>query len=252
MSKRSPELFDLIEAYLSNQLDALAKADFEKKLLIDADFRDEVEKHQLLHKAMLDRDALEFRKKLINIENGAQDTTHKVKKRFNFNWKIAATILSIVGITMFFVFQNIGKDTTLFEQYFSVYPIEDTFRGDQNENLKAALQKYADGKYREAVLILEKLVVEMPDNYELKMYLGNAYLTSGKPNEALSEFKLLTTNTAYSEKAKWYMALCYLKNNEYKNTKLLLKEIIAYDGIYKKQARNLYEDLQTKLNTNDF
>ncbi|WP_350291579.1 tetratricopeptide repeat protein [uncultured Croceitalea sp.] len=243
MSKRSPEFFDLIEAYLDNKLNPNDKDDFERKMVVDAKFREEVEKHRLLHEVFTDTDSLEFRKKLIKIESGVQETLSKKEKYSFFNWKIAATVLIMVSLTSLFIFQNFEKDQTLFEKYFTLYPVEDVVRSSQESNVKKAMEEYSSGNYSSAVLEFEKLVTEMPNSYELKVYLGNSYLKNGDSDKALGEFRSLVNTSNYAEIAKWYMALSYLKTNENDKSISLLKEIIAYDGIYKEDAKNLHKDL---------
>jgi len=252
MSKRTPELFDLIEGYLGNRLNDTVKREFEERFKNEPDLREELEKHRQLHEAMLDQDAMHFRKKLITIENEELETENPNERQFNFNWKIAAAITVILGLSMFFIFQNTSSEKPLFETYFTAYPLEDTVRGNQKEELQLALQAYNQKDYKKAVTFLESLTKSMPEAHQLKMYLGSAYLKLGQPKKALSEFKSLTNNATYGEQAKWYMAMTYLKMQQNDKVIALLDEIIAFDGIYKGDAMNLYEKLKKQLNPDDF
>ncbi|MEX0275120.1 MAG: tetratricopeptide repeat protein [Flavobacteriaceae bacterium] len=252
MSKRNPELFDLIEGYLNDRLNDTAKREFEERLAADVDLREEVEKHRELHQAMLDEDAIRFRKKLIRIENEEPNIQYPKEKRFVFNWRIAAVIAMVLGLGLFFAYLNTTSEKSLFESHFSVYPLEDTVRGNQQEDLQSAFETYGQEDFETAASRLETVVDKMPDAHELRLYLGSAYLKIGQPQKALSEFESLTNSTSYAEQAKWYKALTYLKMKQNDKVIALLDDIIAFDGIYKNDAMNLYENLNKQLNPDDF
>ncbi len=252
MINRNSELFDLIEAYLENRLEDSALQEFKDRLKTDSDFSEEVEKHRMLHKAMTDDEALQFRKKLIRFENSESNTAMRKTGTFKIGWKVAAIIAVIVGLGIFYFYQNTSSTTPRFENYFKPYPLEDTVRGIQNENFKSALDAYDQGKYDTAIPLLKELIAKMPDADELRLYLGCSYLKMDLTQKALSEFNILTENATYGEQAKWYSAMSYLKLNQKDKTIALLEEIIAFNGIYKSDAIDLYENLRKELNPDDF
>lgn len=252
MSSRSPEIFDLIEAYLSNELSAKTKADFEKELIADSELREEVEKHRSMHETMSDIDVLNFRKKLLKAEKEYFEPSMESGKSMAMNWKVAAAILAIIGLSLFGWYQNINQEKSLFEKHFTVYPLEDAVRGGQDESMKVAFEAYSKQDYAKAIPILENLVAKMPDKHDLKMYLGSSYLKSGAVGQAIREFEKLTAIETYSEQAKWYLALCYLKANENDRVTTLLEDIIVFDGIYRNDAKNLYEEILMQSNPDDF
>ncbi len=252
MSKYTPELFDLIEAYLSDNLDPTSKLEFEESLKSDPDLQETLEKHRILHESMSNMDTIDFRKKLITIENELSDAKTRHLKRSWFNWQVAATVLVLIGLGVFFLNQNATQEQLLFDSYFTVYPLDDVVRGNEEAPITMAYEKYAKKDYAGAIPALEKLIVEKPRKHDLKMYLGNAYLKQGKAQKALGEFKQLTKVPAYGEQANWYMALCYLKIDDNDKAILLLKDLIAYDGIYKSKAKDLYDDLLKQKSPDDF
>ena len=134
----------------------------------------------------------------------------------------------------------------------AVYPLEDAVRGGQDESMKVAFEAYSKQDYAKAIPILENLVAKMPDKHDLKMYLGSSYLKSGAVGQAIREFEKLTAIETYSEQAKWYLALCYLKANENDRVTTLLEDIIVFDGIYRNDAKNLYEEILMQSNPDDF
>lgn len=251
MSKRSPELFDLIEDYLRNELDDVSQKKFKKRLETDTDFRKEFEKHKQLHQTLLDQDSIMFRKKLMRIENENSDSVNSKESRFTFNWKIAAMIFVLLGLGLFFLFQNKSSEKSLFEKYYTVYPVEDTFRGNQEKDLQLSLRAYGRGDYKEAEILLNGLIDKRPEADELKIYLGCTYLELTQPEKALSEFESLIDSVTYSEQANWYKALTYLKMNQSAKVISLLEDIIAFDGIYKNDAMNLYSNLKKEKDPDD-
>ncbi|PRX57203.1 tetratricopeptide repeat protein [Flagellimonas meridianipacifica] len=252
MSKYTPELFDLIEAYLSDSLDPTSKLEFEESLRRDPGLQEALEKHRTLHESMSNMDAVDFRKKLIKIEGELSDVKTKRLKGSWFNWQVAATVLVIISLGAFFLYQNATQEQLLFDTYFTVYPLDDVVRGNEEAHVKLAYENYAKEDYEGAIPALEKLIAETPGKHHLRMYLGNAYLKQGEVQKALGEFKQLTKVPAYEEQANWYMALCYLKIDDKDKTILLLKDLIAYDGIYKSKAKDLYDDLLKQKSPDDF
>lgn len=60
----------------------------------------------------------------------------------------------------------------------------------------------ASGKYSAAIKLAKKLLTKDERNTEIRYLLGKAYLSDGKPDLALIEFKKLSKNGLFSSKAK--------------------------------------------------
>lgn len=70
------------------------------------------------------------------------------------------------------------------------------------------------------------------------------YQQQGDVNEAMNQFRKLSTNYKYAERAKYQLALCYRTKGQNGKARRLLREIVKMEGPLKAQA-------QTELNNLD-
>ncbi|GGX22362.1 tetratricopeptide repeat protein [Aquimarina muelleri] len=242
--ERTPEIFDKIEAYLSNSLSQEDAIIFEQEMAINIELQEEVEKHRIMHTTLADQDTLAFKEKLIRISNKIkqEDTTNtRLTNRFTV-FKVAASIVILLGVgslfwhTMYTKNQTQGLD--LYSEYYKPYPTEDIIRGETNKKTKEIVKHYTSGSYDSVVHLLEKHP-RLKEHEALQIYLGNSYLNTNQEEKAVKEFKNITNKGKYYEIAQWYLSLTYLKLDKSEKAKTLLKEIIQYNGAYKDKAYRL-------------
>ncbi len=237
--ERTPELFEKIELYLTNALSSDEVTAFEKEIEEDQSLKLEVEKHRSLHQTLSDQDALDFKEKL-------KEISAKVKKEeasstfFSSFWKIAASIVVLLGLTTLFWYTGNDHEYTkdLYAQYYQPFPIEDVSRGEQPVELQTIMKSYAKADYTTVISALEKKQIIFK-NEELRLYLGNSYLNTNQEEKAIVQFESIQKSSQYFENGKWYLMLTYLKLGNIKKSKAILKEIIQYNGIYKANAIKL-------------
>ena len=249
MVKRTPELFEKIERYIKNTLPETQRESFEKEIDTNPALKSEIEKHREVHANFNTNDVLDFRKKLIEIENQLNTKKGGSKRGFKLFRPIAASLLLLIGVSIVLFLIN-KSQKGLFENYYEPYPVEDVTRGESSNFPNKIALKYSAGKYEEIILDLEQLVKESPKNNLHKPYLGNSYLNLNKEDKAIRVFSTINENI-YKEEALWYTALCYLKINDIENTKSALNNVVLYNGIYKKNALELLGELKIK-NPDDF
>ncbi len=244
MKNRTPELFDLIEAYLENNLSPQAKLDFEEQLAANEALKAEVEKHRMLKEVVADGESMAFREKLRSAE---QEYTKSIPKERSkpvwLSWKIAAGIAALIGLGLFFLFSTNTSKDALFEQYFRPYPAEDVVRGEKSNPVQEAISYYAKGDFTKAIPELKKIIATFPQSkMQERLYLGSAYLATDQLEKAIAVFRELANTPTLNEQAKWYLALGHLKLGELETAKALLQELVVYDGIYKTDAQQLLSD----------
>ena len=246
MKERNPEIFDLIESYLMDKLSSKDRQEFEQRMESDATLKAEVEKHFDLHKSISNADLIDFRKKVMLAEKNYNSSSKSISW-----WKIAASLVVLLGLGILFSILWDDKPAILFDDYYRPYPVEDVFRGEASNSLEQAVDLYTNEDYENAIPAFKKLKEKFPSNYQLTMYLGSCYLGINNPDKALNEFQQLTTIPAYQEHATWYLSLSYLSLGNKAKASSLLQKIVAYDGIYKSDAINLLEDLSKEKSTDD-
>ncbi len=247
--KRTQEIFEQIEAYLDGELAGDALYVFEEALKKDVTLQKEIQKHREIKLALEDKDALQFRKKLLKINEeikNEQNSTPK-KRTFSFSyWKAAATILVLIGMTTFLWFNN-NPEEDLFAAYYAPYPIGDIKRGvdtSGDDDFKTMVLDYKSKEYIKVIPALERFIQQKPNDEQLRLCLGNSYLNTDQLAKSEAIFQDFSSESKYYSDAKWFLSLTYLKMKEKDQTILLLKELISYDNIYKQNATKLLQDIK--------
>ncbi|NAS31137.1 tetratricopeptide repeat protein [Flavobacteriaceae bacterium R38] len=254
MVKRTKKLFEDIENYLDESNDSKGKSRLKERLNKYSDLYLEVEKHQDLKEALSDKDAIAFKEKLVAIGkelkteegNVPEETTEPKVTSMFFSWRIAATILVIIGLGSYFIINSLSPNKSdLLNQYFSVYPLEGVIRGDSlGSSLTKKLNVYSNGDYQSAIINLEELITENPGKEVLKIYLGNSYLQTNQVNKAIAEFQSIDSISMYYENAQWYLALSFLKTNQEVEAKEILRRLLKLNGAYNNKASDLLKELK--------
>src|SRR5690606_34347687 len=107
---------DLINHYFEGKLTGQEKVLFDKLMDTDSTFEDAVAYEKKVKAAITLENRKNLKAKLVGFEN------NKSGKRFNKQWLyIAASIIALLGISLFFINQTPSNDK-LFATYFEPYP----------------------------------------------------------------------------------------------------------------------------------
>lgn len=239
--ERTQEIFDKIEAYLGKSLSKEEQKAFEDEMAKNVALQLEVEKHKSLHNVLIDKDTLAFKEKLTVISKKIKEENTPISF-FTTTWKIAATIVVILGIGSLFWYSSSSQNQTkdLYAKYYEPFPAEDITRGENTYDL-GVIKNYSAKAYNKVIIELENKS-DLKDNY--RVYLGNSYMNTGQEQKAIIQFSKIEKNSSYYENSRWYLSLTYLKLGQPKKTMVLLEEIINYNGIYKNDAIRLNKALQ--------
>lgn len=219
------ERYILFENYLSNELSAEEKINFEKQLVEDPEFASAFEIFKELHlhlenKFGNEQELKAFKKNLKSISKDHFKTKKPKVVAFKpWQYAIAASVAILVGL---FVFQNINPS---FEDYNN--PEMATFieRGDVNENLKLAQDAFNAKNYKTTIPYFEA-ILNSTKTPEIQYFYAVSLLEDNQFQKAetnLSELK--SGNSIYKNKATWYLALSKLKQEDYKSCKEILLTI---------------------------
>lgn len=104
---------------------------------------------------------------------------------------------------------------------------------------------YNKGDYANALPYFEVQLQTEPNNSELLLLCANCYLETENPEAAAAQLDLilLQVENEYTEEAKWYLALAKIKLNQTAEARIILNEIIAEEGEYKRDAKKVLKDL---------
>lgn len=238
----------LFEDYLTNELDEGQKANFEKRLKEDKDFREAFELYQstshfLSHKFSNAQEREAFKRNLHKISDSYSETNKVAihKTRYFKPWKlaIAASLLAIIGV----FYSQWFSSTPQYEDFADHPKIGLTVRGDSQAIKKEAEKAFNTENYKEAIPLFKSILKDEPKNIELQLYLSISLIEQDKFKEADSTLKsILESPNAYSNQVKWYAALSKLKQGDYETTKFYL-ELITEDAMEYDQAQDLIHEL---------
>jgi tetratricopeptide (TPR) repeat protein len=159
--------------------------------------------------------------KVVSIDSAKTTKSFAMRKIMS----IAAAAVVLIGLVYWGFFRE--KATVDTEQIFAAnFKPETTLVKDllggagllpadslAQDSLKAALTLYDAGKYHEATIALDSILVHHPTNDTAQFYLGMGHLNSERYARAIEVLEPLTKNEASSFQltATWYLGLCYFK-----------------------------------------
>lgn len=219
------ERYIIFENYLSNELSAEEKTNFEKQLSEDKELASAFEIYKELNQHLENKFGNEqelkaFKKNLKSIsKEHFKAKKPKVVAFKPWQYAIAASIAILVGL---FVFQNINPS---FEDYNNPEMATFVERSDVNENLKLAQDAFNAKKYKAAIPHFEA-VLKVNKSPEIKYFYAISLLEDNQFQKAETNLSDLKSGTSiYKNKATWYLALSKLKQEDYKSCKQILQTI---------------------------
>lgn len=234
----------LFENYLLGDLSKEDNNAFESRLESDSKFKDSFNTYRELssfleHKFENEAASTTFQNNLKNISKSYFEKQEIPKKRFKpWQYAMAATIALLIGIT---VFNNLS--TPVYSDYASYNDISLTVRGEQDALMHTAENAFNTKDFAKADEAIKSLMVLDKDNAELKFYRAVANIELN--NFDMAETMLISLKngqSAYKNKAIWYLALSNLKQKEYDDCLEILKTI-PIDADEYEQAQKLIKKL---------
>ncbi|MBC35022.1 MAG: hypothetical protein CL663_03120 [Bacteroidetes bacterium] len=241
-----------VQKYLGGELTAVEAESFKAEVAKNNELKKELELQQGIANAIMDDTPAEFLSRLNKIHNelGYSKSGPKI-----FSLKkvtlLAASFLVLISLGSVFVFNafNTPSHTELFEEYYEPYDLSITTRSVvQNEisSFDKAVIKYNNGEYIETKTILKEIMVADNPNGSILIMLGISCLELNELDQAKSYFTQLveSDNAFFTQQAKWYLALCYLKEKNLTEAVAALEHIASDTGYYKTKAHQLLGGLK--------
>lgn len=230
----------LIERYFEDNLTPQEKLDFDHLMETDPSFSEEVSFERNTKAAV----TLEARKELKTKLQALESENNKKSNRKTW-LSIAAMILVLLGVSMFFLNQNPTADQ-LYADYFEPYPntVAPIVRDASQESEEIdAFAAYEQGDYKEAAARFQALS-ETSDEEYLSFYRAISFMELDQMKEAEQIFTSTTWSSDYNEKAKWYLAMNYIQQNKITQAKVLLSEIVKDQSYKHEKAEKLLQKVE--------
>jgi len=232
----------LLNNYFEGNLSEEEKQQFNELLSNDSEFKAEFE-FQMKAKIAV---ALSERKKMKNqlkeIENSRK------QKSNNKTWlSIAASIVVILSLGFIFFWNSSAKNDNLYADFYETFPnIEaPTTRGENTLNIKSeAFFAYDSKNYKKAIELFTEIYKIEKTDYAI-FYIGLSEMELNEHKKAIATFSLFKgdSNNNFYFYIKWYKALCYLKENDIKNSKKLLNEVVKTVNPFQSKSKELLSKL---------
>lgn len=217
----------LFENYLLGDLSKEEIDAFETRLKSDSKFGKSFNAYKELSSFLEDKFENEetstaFQNNLKNISTKYFAKQEAPKKRFKpWQFAIAASVVLLISIV---VFNNLS--TPVYNDYANSDTISLTIRGDQDALLQTAENAFNAKDFKKAEEAFKSLMVIDKENAEIQFYraVANIELNNYDAAEKLL-MPLKNGQSAYKNKAIWYLALSNLKREEYNECLEILKTL---------------------------
>jgi len=163
-----------------------------------------------------------------------------------FYWKIAASIVLIIGLSIsLFLFNQSPSTDQIYKRYYAAYEnvVVPIVRNEIKTSKKAKVfANYEQGNYKNALLGLNQLTTkDSLSSLTISFYKANSHLYLGNYKKAKELFlEIITKNQkSWYRESKWYLALIAIKQND--------KEIaISYLLDLQKEDKNAYKSKEVE------
>lgn len=248
---------NLIEKYLSEELNATERSEFDQLRKSDSDFAEEIQMAVTVNADFKVKQKMRLQGLLK--EKGQATPVHEATvrtmtpRKSSVNWmrSIAAVFVLGLGLSLaWLIFSSPDNNTLANEELVEVYKAPTRFLDEKvvDANWNNAITAYQDGQFSVAVAAIESSIKKNPEKLDEKnFYLGLSYLYEDVPNLDKVISHLETTkemNAArYGTQANWFMSLAYLKKGDTETAKVLLQEVVDADNWKKTEAVALLNNL---------
>jgi hypothetical protein len=244
----SQELYEWIDAYLSNRLPEEERIRFEERLKTDPEFAEEVR--------------LQFNAELAARRFAEAEKKDKLANRFKQleqgkNWQdprtwiqAAAVILLMLAVPVIVYLTRPNPITLegLLTGYLAEEPPATFYRGGPEAKAwdNAVSNYYNTHDFEGFVRVSEGLLSDSSFSFrdEALLLTGYSYLRLGKSQTGLEKLSIVDPASSYSEQAKWFTLLANLMIGDLPEARSLAEQITITQGHYKqKNAQNILQRL---------
>jgi len=246
--------YDLIEKFIHGEMNDSEIAEFKRELKKNPELAESYGILNGVDEMLSDKDRLNFMDMLeqIRLEQSKNQSsiTHRTKmlfttNKFAFMAAAAVVLISMMVYLLFFSFEQ-PTHRSLFKNHYAHYGHIIALRdgGDSISSFYSGMQLYKAGSYEDA---LDSFFTAQSRYKQVSaFYIGLCYLNLDKYKEAAKSLEeAVELKGEHKQDAEWYLALAYLADGKIKQTETILIQIInTQQHYYLKQAKDLQADLK--------
>lgn len=243
-----------LQRYLDDDLTDDIKKAFEKELSASKDLQKKLSLLKEIDIALSDSDAIDIRAKFEAIHKKHNNSRQTIIRSINIKryWAAAAVFVALIGIGALLWINTSNKTLSndeLYSMYYENISAYNNVRSSNIEEPSLAIQGYSFYEQKEfikAVSCFNGALVENPNDFSVRLYLGLSYMETEDFNNAISEFNLILDNkpNLFTDNAEWLLGLCFLKTNDIDNA-VKQFELVSNNkfNIYSSKANEVLESL---------
>lgn len=196
-----------------------------------------------------------------------ESTAHPASKKFYINnkWILAAAAV-LIGV-IFIIWQpHLSSNQSIYDSYAFAYTPDnllisnsaintrgdgvyfENFSSSENALISEAFQLYNEQDYNSAKLIFERVLRPRNRNIELLFYMSLAQLFSNDNEKAIENLIYLVAQNSneyiFHNDYMYYLALAYIKNNQPRKARKILKVLVKNNEAYSSQARSILKTIR--------
>jgi len=239
-----------IERYNAGEMNEAEKEWFQKELEGNEKLRNEVDFRKKTDEALKNQDIINLRNKLTEIQKRREVAVPASGSGKLINIKYAAVVAGIViiGSLILLPDRKLNNDEIM-NRYYKAYEAMAPSRSSQTEinmDFTTAIDFYNVHDYRNAAKYFSKVLgSEQKDMYTTFLYGVSKFEVKDYPDAKQSFVKVINDKTSlYTEDARWYLALCYVKTEENNLAIEQLDIIRESTSIHRTEAKKILKKLK--------
>jgi TolA-binding protein len=239
-----------IERYNAGEMNEAEREWFQKELDGNEKLRNEVDLRKETDDILKNQDIIKLRNKLADIQNKREVTVPENGSGKLINMKYAAVVAGIVliGSLILLPDRKMNSDEIM-NRYYKAYEAMAPSRSGQSEinrDFSTAIDFYNVHDYRNAAKYFSKVLgSEQKDMYSTFLYGVSKFEVKDYPEAKQSFAKVINDKTSlYTEDARWYLALCYVKTEENNLAIEQLNIIRESTSIHRTEAKKILRKLK--------
>ncbi len=244
----------LIESYLQGELDADKRTEVEKRLAEDSDFSLLLEDTRLMVEGLSKLKHKHLLKRMDKLEADLGNPLEARKEARVVYWtvqRVAAAFigLAVVATVSWFALSGGGESdkSGLYQEYFTAYEnvIVPKVRTEEDPTLLVrTFSAYDEGNYAKATELFDELLAT-DERVFVRFYGAIAYMEAGETGTTIDLLQgVINEHGDFETQATWYLALNYIKREEYDNAKSLLEELAGSSTSYQTKAQELLKKMR--------
>ena len=237
----SPDFDQHIDDYLLNKLTNPLRAEFEKAMKTNKALEKQVNLRSIEIKGIKRAGRDQLKNRLKKIHDQTQKTPPKQRRIWPYVSSIAAAIALLIVNGIYLFNPNNTNSESLFAQHYEPYALSISTRDTNTEQIARLNELYNNKNYKAALPLFNEILANDASNARMLLGAGICNLELNRFSYARNHFTTIIdkNDLRLQNMARWYMALSFLKENQY-------EEAITYlDQVLQNPNADKYEEAKT-------